>query len=250
MKGRIGLLVVLAANAALGDTKKITNEDVLRMLDSTLAESTIVQLIEAAESDFDVSSEASLGLRNSGAGERVLNSMLSRNRAIGQDGALPPSEPGLYLKTNGKWADLMAENVNFRSSFLMPVTRTGSVTKSRLAATADGPKSTLRLPAGAEFFLVCANETTAADYSLLRAEAGAKDKRQYRVEFVTTSGMLTAVGGNSKNTIPIESERVAPRTYRLKLPALETGEYGFLPPAAAVGVRVGSLGKIYSFGVE
>ena len=166
---------------------------------------------------------------------------------------LPPAEPGVYVKVNGAWKEMLPERAEFRSSFLLPVTRTGSVTKSRLFAKVPEAESKLRLNLAAEFAIVCAGETTATDYALLRADANKdakSDHRQYRVEFITAAGTLTSVGGTSKNNVAFEASRAASRTYLLKLPPIEKGEYGFLPPSAITGTRAGSLGKIHSFGID
>ena len=66
-------------------------------------------------------------------------------------------------------------------------------------------ESKLRLNSAAEFAIVCAGETTASDYALLRADASRdakSDHRQYCVEFVTAAGTLTSVGRQPHVWIP------------------------------------------------
>ena len=49
------------------------------------------------------------------------------------------------------------------------------------------------------------------------------------------------------NVVSFEYQKVAPRIYKIKIPRLGVGEYGFLAPGALAGANVASQGKIYTF---
>jgi hypothetical protein len=54
-------------------------------------------------------------------------------------------------------------------------------------------------------------------------------------------------GGATRDVIPFESQKVASRMYKVLLPSLEAGEYGFLPPGAIGSANSASIGKMYTF---
>jgi len=60
-------------------------------------------------------------------------------------------------------------------------------------------------------------------------------------------GVLHASGGAKDNVVSFEYQKVAPRIYKIKIPRLSMGEYGFLAPGAVASANVASQGKIYTF---
>ena len=70
------------------------------------------------------------------------------------------------------------------------------------------------------------------------------DRREFRS---VTGGVLHASGGASDNVIAFKFDKVAARTYRIELPSLSIGEYGFLASGAAASSDLASRGKIYTF---
>src|ERR1044071_9130195 len=61
-------------------------------------------------------------------------------------------------------------------------------------------------------------------------------------------------GGATRDLVPVESKKTAPRTYEIELPSLGSGNYGLLPPAlpqvpgvAAKSIRSDSLSRPASF---
>jgi hypothetical protein len=58
---------------------------------------------------------------------------------------------------------------------------------------------------------------------------------------------LYAPGGAKDNVAPFEYEIVAPRIYKIKVPRLSVGEYGFLAPGAVASASAASQGKNYTF---
>jgi len=63
-----------------------------------------------------------------------------------------------------------------------------------------------------------------------------------------TGGVIHASEGAEKNAVEFTSEKIASRTWRIKLADLKKGEYGFLPPGVS-SQSLSSSGKIYTFGV-
>ena len=84
------------------------------------------------------------------------------------------------------------------------------------------------------------------EYQLLKLREQ-KDSREFRT---VTGGVFHVSGGATRDLLPFENKKVAPRTYEIVLPNVTKGEYGFLPPASSdATATTGRVGKIYSFSV-
>jgi hypothetical protein len=71
------------------------------------------------------------------------------------------------------------------------------------------------------------------------------DRREFRR---VTGGMLHASGGATRDLVPFEGKKIAPRTRIVVLPNLGAGEYGFLAPGAVSPQHASAqLGKMYTF---
>jgi hypothetical protein len=68
----------------------------------------------------------------------------------------------------------------------------------------------------------------------------------FRSERIGCGLYLDMSGGASNNVIEFKFEKIAPRTYKVQLPAVTIGEYGFLAPGAAASSDLASRGKIYT----
>jgi hypothetical protein len=59
--------------------------------------------------------------------------------------------------------------------------------------------------------------------------------------------VLHESGGAIRDVLPFEGKKVANRMYKVLLPKLGAGEYGFLPPGAVISSSSASIGKMYTF---
>jgi hypothetical protein len=59
--------------------------------------------------------------------------------------------------------------------------------------------------------------------------------------------MFSKSSGPGRNTVPFESHRLAPRTYRIVVGNLVQGEYGFLPPTGMVNKDIRGSGADLRF---
>ncbi len=72
------LLLSISIRAANAQTRKpLTNQDVIDMTKQALAAPIIVKAIEANQTDFDVSAQALVDLKNAGVDASVMEAMLS-----------------------------------------------------------------------------------------------------------------------------------------------------------------------------
>jgi hypothetical protein len=82
------------------------------------------------------------------------------------------------------------------------------------------------------------------EYQLLRLRQKG-DRREFRT---ITGGILHASGGATRDLVPFEGKKIAPRTWVVILPNLGAGEYGFLAPGAVATQHASAqLGKMYTF---
>jgi FlaG/FlaF family flagellin (archaellin) len=244
----------------------LTNQDVVRMTKARFDDATIVKTIETHTASFDLSVEALLNLKDVGVSQAVIQSMLST--AGGKKGfstapatlvGVPlksspadeiPEEVGVYQVLSGKLVAIEPEIVNWRTGGVVKNAVTLGLDKGHVNGTVAGPHSTFNVnsvPFGmagpVEFYIRCLEGNSASEYQLLRFWEK-NDRREFRS---VTGGVLHASGGAEDNVIAFKFEKVAARTYKVDLPNLSMGEYGFLAPGAAASSDMASRGKVYTF---
>ena len=169
-----------------------------------------------------------------------------------------PDDVGVYAKLKGALVEMYAEPVNSRSGGVGKSMLTMGFTKGHVNGAVSGPKSKLQLGSPIEIIVKCKEGETPSEYQLLKLDEKG-DRREFRA---VTGGVYHASSGAEKNAVPFEFVKIGSRTYRLKIPDLKKGEYGFLPPGgASVGgvgggvsgqtVQGGSMNssKLYTFGI-
>lgn len=252
----LAALLCCIASFSIGQNKAFTNDDVLKLVKAGFTEETIIEAIRTNEPRYDTSVEALVALKNAGVSERVISAMLTAARPktttlqTDSEGRALPSEIGVYVLKNGRYVELAAEMVDWRSKFFFPTTTIGSLTKSRLAAQLNKTQSPLQLSGDVELLVVCPEGVSATQYHLLRAEPN-KDKREFRVDFqILNNGVLLALGGAGKSAMRFEAEKIGAGKFRVLLRSLDKGEYAFLPPGTASHSGASSVDKMYTFGMR
>lgn len=94
-----------------------------------------------------------------------------------------------------------------------------------------------------EFIIVTFERVTPSEYVLVKLDEKS-DRREFRQ---TTGGVIHQSSGAGRNSLDCESVKLAPRTYRVTLGTLPTGEYGFLPPIGPENQSTRASGRVYSF---
>jgi hypothetical protein len=259
----VGAQVVSASAPAV---HPMSNQDVVRMTKARFDDATIVKTIETHNTSFHLSVDALLRLKDAGVSQPVIQAMLSAGTEKKTIGAAPttattvpvkppqsssfPDEVGVYQVLRGKLIAIDPEIVNWRSGGVAKTVVTLGLDKQHVNGTVAGPHSQLPVassPFGMagpiEFYIRCLEGNSASEYQLLRFWEKA-DRREFRS---VTGGVLHASGGAEDNVIAFKFEKVAPRIYKVELPNLSMGEYGFLAPGAAASSDLASRGKIYTF---
>ncbi len=202
-------------SAGARSTAPLTNQDIVLMTRSKFDDATIVKTIQSFNTNFDLSVAALMKLKDAGVTQTVIQAMLAKTT----DGSktLPPEHSGFKGHVNGSIS--------------------GAHSNLKLASPRYMSPDVL------EFYVHCAEGGSATEYQLLHFwEKG--DRREFRA---VTGGVLHAAGGAKDNVVSFEYEKVAPRIYKITVPRLGVGEYGFLAPGAVASANAASQGKIYTF---
>jgi hypothetical protein len=239
----------------------LTNNDILLMIQAGLGDSAIVKEIGVSNTHFDISVSSLLALKKAGVPESVIEAMISVAPGNKTEGAPVPQskflnsgdfadEVGVYARKNGELVAIEPEVVNWRTGGVLKNAATLGLDKGHLNGTVAGPHSSLTLsrpPSGVtgqiEIIIHCAEGNSASEYQLLRFWQKS-DRREFRA---VTGGILHASGGAVNNEVTFKYEKIAPRTYKIDLPDLQIGEFGFLAPGGMTSSNIASQGKIYTF---
>jgi hypothetical protein len=253
-------------SAGARSTAPLTNQDIVLMTRSKFDDATIVKTIQTFNTNFDLSVAALMKMKEAGVSEPVMQAMLAK----ANDGskALPPEpssstvtavspvspnlleEVGVFVRKQGKLVAMEPEIVNWRTGGVLKSMATVGLDKGHVNGSIAGSHSDLKLSSSSfmgydvlEFYFHCAEGGSAAEYQLLHLW-GKGDRREFRA---VTGGVLHASGGAQDNVVHFEYEKVANRIYKIKVPRLSFGEYGFLAPGAVASANAASQGKIYTF---
>ena len=265
--GTCGTQTAAQQNSAALPTHPLTNQDVVRMVKAGFGDSTIVKMIDSHGAAFDLSVDGLLKLKEAGVSQGVIDKMLSAGAEAKPAVASVPAnsavasvkpaelsqfldEVGVYQVVHGKLLAIEPEIVNWRTGGVIKNAVTLGLDKGHVNGTVAGPRSKttvattpLGMAGSLVFYIRCLEGNSASEYQLLRFwQKG--DRREFRS---VTGGVLHMSGGATNNVIEYHFDKIAPRTYKVEIPALALGEYGFLAPGAAASADMASRGKIYTF---
>jgi len=279
---RMRISAALWAAAALfatlcGAQSTITNDAVIKMVKAGLGEDIIVSTIKTQPAQFATSADDLIALKKSGVSDRIISAMLDKGNgppapaapaasgnplvaaaptpaaapapAPAAAASLPPpvvSEVGVYYNKSGVWTDLLPEIVNSKTGGTLKKIGTVGIVKGDVNGHINRLHSPNELKAPIEILIYTAEGVAITEYQLLQLHEQ-KDSREFRT---ATGGVLHSSGGATRDLMPFEGKKVAPRTYLITLQSLPSGEYGLLPPVGTESAgQSGRIGKIYSFRV-
>jgi hypothetical protein len=254
--------------------KALINQDVVQMVKAKFSDSTIIKLIRANETQFDVSVPAVMQLKSAGVSQGVIETMIAASttkpvvstpppapvtRQITLPAPTPqavktpevPDEIGVYFRSNGKLVSIDPEIVSWRTGGVIKQGLTLGIDKGHINGSVRGPRSQFDVTSGSgtggalEFVVRCPDGDAASEYQLVHFWEKT-DRREFRT---VTGGVFHASGGAQDNVVEFKSEKLAPHTYRIELTSLGAGEYGFLAPGTTANLGAASQGKVYTFRV-
>ena len=237
---------------------QLSVEDVVALVEAGLGEDVVLEKLSQNATAFDLSVDQLLSLKNAGVSSEIIKAMLNpaadsgasagMGSAKARDPHWPPEIPdelGLYTRTEGKVTQLEPEVVTWKARGKLMSFATSGLVGNHQNGVVRGRNSRYQVSMPSEFFVVVPEGTSANEYQCVSMRQKNK-QREFRI---STAGTVME-GTADKNFVYFEAQKVASRLYRIDLTQLEPGEYGFVPPGAAMQSSKGSVGKIYSFGVE
>jgi len=250
---RIALaLLVLGAGAALAQ-QALNNDAVVKMVKAGLGEDVIVGMINSQPGKYTLDADHLIALKGAGVSDKVLAAMVAKSSGAAAPAAAAPAadkpvvdDVGVYYKKEGKWTDMQPEVINWKTGGMLKGMASMGMVKPDMNGHIQGKRSKTEVTTPLDFLIYVPEGTAITEYQLLRLREHG-DSREFRS---VTGGVIHASGGASRDEIPFESKKLAPRTYEIFLPNnLGKGEYGFLPPGATSSSNMASSGKMYSFSV-
>lgn len=243
------------ANAQEPQKGKLTNQDVIDLVGLGLGDDVVIDKIRTApDTAFDTGLDSLKALKTAHVSDAVIRVMINPKSAAapaapGSATAAPanpdlPDDIGVYIKVRGKLTEVTPEVVGYKTGGVMKSIATQGLDKGHRNGTVQGPKSALRVGMDAEFIVRVPEGTAITEYQLLRLDMKG-DRREFRA---WTGGVFHSSEGAQKNAEKFDAEKIAPRVFKIKLPTLKPGEFGFLPPGNTSG-NIASSGKLYTFGI-
>lgn len=239
----------------------LTNESVVKLVKAGLSEDLIVNMIQNQPGKYAVTPDDIVKLKSDGVTDKELNAMVMKASGGGSAPAsskgngpavatagldVPPDiEIGVYYKKAGKWQDMLPEVVNWKTGGVMKSIASAGVVKGDVNGHIQGPNSRNSLTSPIEVVIYTPEGVAITEYQLLHLREHG-DAREFRT---VTGGVMHVSGGATRDVMPFEGTKLATRTYKVVLPSLGAGEYGFLPPGAFGSANSASIGKMYTFRV-
>jgi len=240
----------------------MNNEAVIKMVKAGLSEDLVVFSIKSQPGAFATTPDDLIALKSAGASNKIIAAIIEKGAsgsaagapsttppaekvaAATATGASPVNEVGVYFKKGGTWTDLPPEVVNFKTGGVMKSIGTAGIVKGDINGHVNGNHGKTQLKSPVELLVYTPEGTAITEYQLLRLREQ-KDSREFRT---VTGGLMHVSGGATRDLIPFESKKIAPRTYEIVLPGLGGGDFGLLPPAGGDSTSSsGRIGKVYSF---
>ncbi len=238
----------------------LTNESVVKMVKAGLGEDLIVSMIKSQPGKYSLTSDELVKMKGQGVSEKELGAMIGKTSdssapvsgkgngpAVAAAGLDVPNdlEIGAYYKKAGKWNEMLPEVVNWKTGGVMKSIASGGMIKGDVNGHIQGTNSRNSLASPVEVVIYTPEGVAITEYQLLHLRDHA-DSREFRT---VTGGVMHVSGGAVRDVVPFEGTKLANRTYKVVLPSLGAGEYGFLPPGAVGSASSASIGKMYTFRV-
>ena len=235
---------------------------VLTMVKGGVPDAVIVTKLEKEGKPYDLTADELVALKQAGASSAVLQAMIAPSKPAMNAEALPkaaltltiptppspvlPEDVGVYFMKSGAMVMLEPDIVNSRTAGMFQHALTSGIMKARLKGAVEGPRSSLQLSGVNEFIIRVAEGVGITEYQLVKM-----DLKSSRREFeVMRIGVVTASTGTTPHQVKFKHEKIASRVYKVIVAGLPNGEYGFVPPGAMTQASGGSMGKVYTFGLE
>ncbi len=258
MRRRLSVFWLILAGAIAWAQTSLTNDSIIKMVKAGLGEDIIVSTVKSQPAKYSTTPDDLIALKGAGVSDKIVGAMIERMAssaappapagAASASGAAPSAGPvnevGVYFKKGETLADLPPEVVNFKTGGVLKTIGTAGIVKGDVNGHINGEHSSTALKMPINILVYTPEGTAITEYQMLRLH-NLKDGREFRT---VTGGVLHVSGGATRDLIPFEGKKIAPRTYEVVVPNLGAGDFGLLPPAGGDSTSSsGRIGKIYSF---
>ena len=245
-------LFLLIAAAAIGQ-ETLTNEGVINLVKSGMSEDLIMNVISKQAASFALGAGDLVGLKNAGVSERIITAMVNKSGGASAPTPTGPSapaspfggktnvnEPGIFYKKSNEYLELLAEDVNWKTSGALKSIASAGIIKKDLKGNINGPSSRNFLQNPVEIVIAPPAGLSINDYILLPMKPG-KGVREFEV------GPVNQQSGVAKGAVPFGVEKVGPNAFRIVFQtAPGPGEYGILTTKSAGGYSA-TTSRMYTF---
>ncbi|HEY1755013.1 MAG TPA: hypothetical protein VGG72_06425 [Bryobacteraceae bacterium] len=242
----------------------LNNDAVVKMVKAGLGESLVVSMIQNQPGKYSMTADDMVKLKQQGVTDNELGAMMNKGAggapaaaAVAPAPAPAPAAPaadtdlpkdgdiGVYYKKAGQWEEMLPEVVNWKTGGVIKSLASGGIVKGDINGHLPSAHSRNSVIAPIEVLIYTPEGTAITEYQMIQLHEQS-DSREFRT---VTGGVLHVSGGATKDVVPFEGKKVAKNIYRVILPNLGAGEYGFLPPGASGSASSASIGKMYTFRV-
>ena len=262
----------------LSSDEILTNESIIQLIKAGIDEDLIISKIRDSRCNFDLSVQGMVELKEGGVSDRLMHFLMDTTKPLEpKQAAAPapaviskeppaapreppktagtvspktdpeyPTEVGVYVKADRKWTELQPEVVVWQTGGMLKRFATAGIVQGDVNGKIKGAHSGNLAAAPLEFLIITTEGMTITDYQLIHLREQ-RDAREFRT---VTGGIFSASGGATRDAIPFDGAKIVSRSFLVKLPGLEAGEYGFLPTSASTPASSANVGKMYTFRVK
>jgi hypothetical protein len=248
----VGLLAVFTSLVSAQEV--MTNESIIKRIKAGLGEDTILVVVNQQPATYSLKADDLVALKSAGVSDKIIAAIVAKGQAKTatpapaatntSDPAPPVNEIGLYYKRGDQWLELLPEVVNWKTGGVLKSIASAGIVQKDVNGMVLGPNSRNSVKTPVEILVYASEEVAITEYQLPRLRQK-EDRREFRT---VTGGVLHQSGGATRDLVPFEGRKIAPRTWVVLLPNIGAGEYGFLAPGAVSTQHASAqLGKMYTF---
>lgn len=277
----VSALSLVAIAHPVSAKERLTNDDVVMLLEAGLGEEAIIAKIETSDGVYNTETSTLLALRQKGVPSAVIAAMVKRSAAPvemsdSSPDPLAPHFPGLYVFDDSAsparmWKIDPTSSTQTKTGGILGYALTGGIASASVKAVIPGEKAKNVVRTSRPVFYVYfdtdagyssgmfatgfgAAIQTPNEFSLVRLMEK-KGKREARIGSMNIAGAKAGV--MDKDQIAFDYEQIAPSVFKVMPQSdLEPGQYGFVF-AVGGGVGPGLAGsagtagaRVFGFGVE
>jgi hypothetical protein len=253
------VLVGILAMALLGQ-QQLDNKAIVKLHNAGLTDETILHLINTQPGQYETGVSDIIALKQAGISEKIIRALASRSAPpAASPTPSPTAEPRptasptvrrvvteiFYMKDN-QWVSMQPEEVSWKAGGLFKSVATLGVKKRDVDGSVDGASSKNRLKLPGQFVLYIPGGVDIREYQLLHLRP-----REGGREFRAAIGDDFHVSGG-RDLVPFDSKPVTRHGFLITVKDLSPGEYGWVPPEAALNAHDATAppGRIFTFAVE